>query len=277
MGGVSRALAKKKTFAKKNSPTAFPRHTPPQPTHSPDEIAEAAGIQARAFYEAAPLSLLDGLLFYAFQGEVLAGLQAKMKYSNDQGFACLVAEALPPDRTEKGSENTTPSPPLFKGIVGVVEVSLQAEPDGMAALARLGCEGDGSYAYVACMAVDPGARRSGVARALLAGAERAAGAWRQNWCLLHVHDANAGAVALYEAAGYTALARDDGRGSGGGAGPLGVLARPKPRTLMGRASRMSGGGTAGSDGVVPAITSIRPDLLALMARAAEEEGEVGGL
>lgn len=252
----------------------------------PDEIAEAAGIQARAFYESAPLSLLDGLLFYVFQGEVLAGLQAKMKYGADQGFVCLVAEALPPDRDWRGAEeggggggqdaSPSPPPPSFKGIAGVVEVSLQAEPDGMAALEQVGAA-DESYAYIACMAVDPPARRSGVASALLAGAERAAGRWRQNWCLLHVHDANAGAVELYRAAGYTPLAADSGS-TAGSAGPLAVLARPKPRTLMGRASRMNTAASGESDAVVPAITSIRPDLLELMARAAveEEEASEGG-
>ena len=45
------------------------------------------------------------------QGEVLAGLQQKMKYSDKDGFCCLVAaSAADPAR-----------------IVGVVEVSLQGE------------------------------------------------------------------------------------------------------------------------------------------------------
>ncbi len=188
-----------------------------------------------------------------------------MKYSAADGFSCLVAEALPPDRDWAGSDDPAspssppPPPPPFKGLAGVVEVSLQAEADGMAALAALGAGGDDTYAYVACMAVDPAARRAGVATALLAAAERAAGRWRQNWCLLHVHDANEAAVALYEAAGYSALARDEG----GGVGPLALLARPKPRTLMGRAARL-GREEGVSAGVVPSITSISPNVLALM-------------
>lgn len=259
----------------------------PSRLSSPDEVAEAAAIQAAAFYEAAPLSLLDGLLFYAFQGEVLGALQAKMKYSVADGFACLVAEALPPDREWGGAGGdpsvsspprpATPGPPAFSGLAGVVEVSLQAEADGMAALAGLGV-GDESYAYIACMAVAPAARRAGAATALLAAAERAAGTWRQNWCLLHVHDANGPGVALYEAAGYTPLARESG---GWGAGPLAVLARPKPRTLMGRASRIGGGsgGGVGPGGASAAtITSISPNLLAMMAaaQAEEEAGQRGG-
>ena len=249
----------------------LPPSTLPLHSFSPDEVAEAAAIQARAFYEAAPLSLLDGLLFYAFQGEVLGGLQAKMKYSAADGFTCLVAEALPPDRA--GVQPAPAPAPAdaggcsapFPGLVGVVEVSLQAEGDGIAALGGLGV-GDEAYAYIACMAVDPPARRRGVASALLAAAERAAGAWRQNWCLLHVHDANEAGVGLYEAAGYTRLARD----TGGGVGPLALLARPKPRTLMGRASRM-GMGSGGGVGGAAAITSISPNLLAMMAQAAAEE------
>lgn len=42
------------------------------------------------------------------QGEVLAGLQQKLKYSRDEGFCCLVAQAS-------------------TGIVGVVEVSIQGD------------------------------------------------------------------------------------------------------------------------------------------------------
>lgn len=46
-----------------------------------------------------------------WQGEVLSGLQQKMKYSHKDGFCCLVASAASdPDN-----------------IVGVVEVSLQGE------------------------------------------------------------------------------------------------------------------------------------------------------
>ena len=66
----------------------------PSRLSSPDEVAEAAAIQAAAFYEAAPLSLLDGLLFYAFQGEVLGALQAKMKYSVADGFAAAASFAV---------------------------------------------------------------------------------------------------------------------------------------------------------------------------------------
>lgn len=47
----------------------------------------------------------------AVQGEVLSGLQQKMKYSHKDGFCCLVASAASDPDT----------------IVGVVEVSLQGE------------------------------------------------------------------------------------------------------------------------------------------------------
>jgi ribosomal protein S18 acetylase RimI-like enzyme len=54
-----------------------------------------------------------------------------------------------------------------------------------------------SYAYVACMAVERGARRGGAASALLGAAERLAGKWRQNWVLLHVYADNFPGLRLY--------------------------------------------------------------------------------
>lgn len=45
------------------------------------------------------------------QGEVLSGLQQKMKYSHKDGFCCLVASAASDPDT----------------VIGVVEVSLQGE------------------------------------------------------------------------------------------------------------------------------------------------------
>jgi ribosomal protein S18 acetylase RimI-like enzyme len=56
---------------------------------------------------------------------------------------------------------------------------------------------DDSYAYVACMAVEPEARRSGAASALLGAAERMAGKWQQNWVLLHVYTDNFPGLRLY--------------------------------------------------------------------------------
>ena len=129
---------------------------------------------------------------------------------------------------------------------------------------------DESYAYVACMAVDERCRRSGAASALLAAAERAAGRWRQNWVLLHVHERNAGARALYASAGYA---------------PLGPAERPgivgAPRVLMGKQSGVPAGGGGGGalfssssgSSFSPSssgITSIPSDLLGALKRDSEE-------
>jgi ribosomal protein S18 acetylase RimI-like enzyme len=183
----------------------------------------------------------------------MSGLQSKMKYTSDDGFVCLVAEAASAPRAAPGARLPPPA--------GVVEVSLQGEPAELAALAARGLADD-SYAYVACMAVSEGSRRSGAARALLAAAERAAARWRQNWVLLHVHEGNAGAVALYEAAGYTRLAADSD------AGGLRALL-PKPKALYGKVA-----GTAPAAAAAGAVMSIRPDLLAALA-AAREGGTAG--
>ncbi len=54
-----------------------------------------------------------------------------------------------------------------------------------------------SYAYVACMAVDREARRTGAATALLGAAERMAGKWQQNFVLLHTYADNFPGLRLY--------------------------------------------------------------------------------
>lgn len=184
----------------------------------------------------------------------MSGLQSKMKYTSDDGFVCLVAE--PAGGAGRAGNAAAPPP------VGVVEVSLQGEAAELAALAARGLADD-SYAYVACMAVAEGSRRTGAARALLAAAERAAARWRQNWVLLHVHEGNAGAIALYEAAGYTRLASDTD------AGGLRALL-PKPKALYGKVAGTAPPAAAG------AVMSIRPDLLAALAAARDGDGGVGG-
>uniref|UniRef100_A0A061RMD9 Gcn5-related n-acetyltransferase-like n=1 Tax=Tetraselmis sp. GSL018 TaxID=582737 RepID=A0A061RMD9_9CHLO len=56
--------------------------------------------------------------------------------------------------------------------------------------------------YVCNMAVDPLARRRGIARALLERAEQIGRCWGETWLWLHVDHDNAPAIRLYESAGY---------------------------------------------------------------------------
>ena len=231
-----------------------------------------------------------------------------MKYSQEDGFVCLVAERVPPLRSlfrskiikdkstteddddlsalDEFSTSSSPSDSdSLPSIAGVVEVSLQGEKRELEALWAVtglisnsidesggsddgssettstnkgsgglmkglfsgwnasfalpsplsssettgGYAADESYAYVACMAVDERCRRSGAASALLRAAERVAGGgWRQNWVLLHVHEKNPGARALYESAGYATL---------GPAERPGIVGAP--RVLMGKQSSLA--------------------------------------
>jgi ribosomal protein S18 acetylase RimI-like enzyme len=274
-----------------------------------------------------------------------------MKYSQEDGFLCLVAERVPPLRSlfslggaaaarsgkksnseldddddddlsaldEFSTSSSSSSDSSVPSIAGVVEVSLQGEKRELEALwgvtglmsggnsddnssssSEKGDESDGaskggsepnndnlirglfagwnsstlpsplaaestggfdeSYAYVACMAVDERCRRSGAASALLAAAERAAGRWRQNWVLLHVHERNAGARALYASAGYA---------------PLGPAERPgivgAPRVLMGKQSGFpSSSSSSSSESAGGGIMSIPSDLLGALKRDSEE-------
>lgn len=87
--------------------------------------------------------------------------------------------------------NVLPSHPII--VLQIVYLALQ---DELKYLEDRGFQEE-SYAYVACMAVDPEARRSGAASALLGAAERMAGKWQQNWVLLHVYTDNFPGLRLY--------------------------------------------------------------------------------
>ena len=66
---------------------------------------------------------------------------------------------------------------------------------------------DGRRAFLYHVAVDPGARRKGVATLLVREAERRLGALGIGTIHLRVHEQNAGAIAFYRSLGWT---RDDG-------------------------------------------------------------------
>ncbi|BDA46003.1 hypothetical protein COCOBI_08-0950 [Coccomyxa sp. Obi] len=210
-----------------------------------EEVAAVARLQAQAFHESSAFAPLDSLLYYVFQGEVLSGLQQKMKYSHKDGFCCLVASAASDPDT----------------IVGVVEVSLQGEKDELKCLADKGFLEE-SYAYVACMAVDRSARRGGVASALLGAAERMAGKWQQNWVLLHVYCDNFPGLRLYHRNGYADLHTD-----------------PEWWGFMGRRRRVLMAKSASVFSVGRSVQSISTNVLKMMQQQSwqEQQQEQGQL
>jgi ribosomal protein S18 acetylase RimI-like enzyme len=160
-----------------------------------DEVRAAAALQIEGFHVRHPLPPLDYLLRRAFAAEVLDEMRRKLRFGVDERFACLVAERA-------GGGAGAPARP---DIVGVAEVSYL----DVAEILRSLDPGTDRFTYVASMAVAPAARRAGVARALLAAAERvAARHWRDAQACLHVYQDNAPAIAAYAAAGYEAIYAD---------------------------------------------------------------------
>ncbi|CAK0750157.1 hypothetical protein CVIRNUC_001968 [Coccomyxa viridis] len=201
-----------------------------------EELAAVARIQAQAFYEASPIAPLDSLLYYIFQGGVLSSLQEKIKYSK-KGFCCLVVTSvLEPSK-----------------VKGAVEISLQGEKEELRVLQENGFEED-SYAYVACMAVDREARRTGAATALLGAAERMAGKWQQNFVLLHTYADNFPGLRLYHRNGYADLMRD-----------------PDWRSLFGLRKRVLMAKSASVFSMGNAVQSISTNILKAWTQQQEQE------
>jgi ribosomal protein S18 acetylase RimI-like enzyme len=93
-------------------------------------------------------------------------------------------------------------------VLGVVEVGVQDEADVLQHLKRGQLSATGTYAYITSMAVAPHLRRCGVGRALLQAAEQQAANWEQELVALHVYEANAPAIRLYERHGMRCCAQD---------------------------------------------------------------------
>eukprot|EP00873_Tetraselmis_striata_P027564 jgi/Tetstr1/447828/TSEL_035156.t1 len=148
-----------------------------------EEWPDVADIQAISFHIPSKLAMMNTVAFNNFRAEVRATLSQKLKYADMDRFCCLVAESKSDAK-----------------LVGVVEVSLLNEKE---VLMRLDAPA-ASYAYIACMAVDPDRRRDGVASALLAAAEQVAVRWKQGVAVLDVYEDNVPARKLYEANGYSA-------------------------------------------------------------------------
>jgi ribosomal protein S18 acetylase RimI-like enzyme len=85
-------------------------------------------------------------------------------------------------------------------IVGVALVLLRSTPDHALFRQR-------SYAVLDGIAVDPGSRRRGVGRQLVAGAQQWARARGADWLELNVYEFNRDAIAFYDALGFESMSR----------------------------------------------------------------------
>eukprot|EP00240_Pyramimonas_obovata_P015775 CAMPEP_0118928428 /NCGR_PEP_ID=MMETSP1169-20130426/5675_1 /TAXON_ID=36882 /ORGANISM="Pyramimonas obovata, Strain CCMP722" /LENGTH=280 /DNA_ID=CAMNT_0006870389 /DNA_START=29 /DNA_END=871 /DNA_ORIENTATION=- len=152
----------------------------------PEELKRVSTIQAESFHESNPIEALNKMFLGFFQAEVYGALINKSKYTKDNRFACLAAQA----------------PEADSPIVGVAEVSIQGDNKVNELLDV------SEYCYVCCMAVDPSYRRQSIATELLRGAEVIAKSWGYDRLCLHVYDVNKTAQECYKRAGYEVLAAD---------------------------------------------------------------------
>lgn len=148
-----------------------------------DEVREMAEIQFKGFHRPSGFFLFDALSRMNFRAEVVSALNVKMLLPS--GYRCLVVE-----RSD--------------GVAGgIADISIQQDKEVLDQLPTC----SGSYAYLSSMAVAEPLRRQGAARALLRGAEKAAGAWEQTHLALHLHEDNESARKLYERAGFKVATR----------------------------------------------------------------------
>jgi ribosomal protein S18 acetylase RimI-like enzyme len=126
----------------------------------------------------------------------------------DQQAAAWPGTAAGSAAAGAGSLQFADSAPRPGSVLGVVEVGVQDEADVLQHLKRGQLPANGTYAYITSMAVAPHLRRCGVGRALLQAAEQQAANWEQELVALHVYEANAAAIRLYERHGMRCCAQD---------------------------------------------------------------------
>jgi ribosomal protein S18 acetylase RimI-like enzyme len=126
----------------------------------------------------------------------------------DQQAAAWPGTAAGSAAAGAGSSQFADSSSRPGSVLGVVEVGVQDEADVLQHLKRGQLPANGTYAYITSMAVAPHLRRCGVGRALLQAAEQQAANWEQELVALHVYEANAAAIRLYERHGMRCCAQD---------------------------------------------------------------------
>lgn len=216
------------------SPLSFPLSLLPRQLHGLFETLEGGAARAGVL----------GTVCVDAQGCQLPPrkLPLRQRSAAVASFVSLVAPNAPAVATSSSSSSSAPPPPPS---------GLRAPP--------------GAVAYLSNLAVSPSARQLGVARALLAAAEREAWGWGARSVALHVGRDNAAAAGLYLSSGFRAVggalplvdpkaAEKDGERTPVSArqqlagGPLTLMLKVAPREVVARRAREAAAAAAEAKG-----------------------------
>lgn len=136
----------------------------------------------------------------------LRSLEQRTRGRAGASLACTCLVAVPADEPahHAGADSDGAA------LLGCLDVSWKTGPCGSSINGQCVAEGE-EFCYIDNVCVAAGARRAGVASALLAAASSAAAAYGGECVLTHVHVANEGARALYAQWGFHAPPLDGSR------------------------------------------------------------------
>lgn len=137
----------------------------------------------------------------------LRSLEQRTRGRAGASLACTCLVAVPADEP---ADYATDSEPGAAALLGCLDVSWKTGPCGSSINGQCVAEGE-EFCYIDNVCVAAGARRAGVASALLAAASSAAAGYGGESVLTHVHVANEGARALYAQWGFLAPPLDGSR------------------------------------------------------------------